>query len=597
MSKSGKKSASLEGAPLGDLLALAGRLQTSNVGTRVALIGCSTFTPMADLFRLWCDHIDEPVNVYSGEFDRYQWELMADESPLSSFKPQICFLFPNHKFFHCEEGENVSLEVARKSAKDCAASLGKLVERWGNRGCQFFIANDLQDVAGYPGSARQKLFGGGAVFQRLVFQELAAMAPGWLHILDLEQVARQAPIKPFNRRHWLSSRQRFAPEFQPMVAREMAACVRLCLQAPKKVLVLDLDQTLWGGVIGDDGMDGITLGDTCPLGEGYKELQRFIKSLADRGVLLAVCSKNEEATAREVFSKHPEMVLQLQDILAFYANWQPKADNINTVARQLNVGLDSIVFLDDNPAEIEMVRQNLPGVVTVQADPDPTVTLERLATCRYFDFLNLTEEDRTRVQSYRASKGRAALQESCVDMEAFLNSLQMQGRIETFSAGNIPRVAQLINKSNQFNLTTRRRSEADVQEVAADSQTEGFCIRLQDRFGDYGIVGVAIVTIEKKVLTVDTFLLSCRVLKRQVEEELVNQIFLYGAARGCKKVSARYVASGRNSMVEGFWDQFCFRCTASSKGEKKYELAVTDFASRSTFIDMEEGDRVTKLAG
>jgi FkbH-like protein len=237
--------------------------------------------------------------------------------------------------------------------------------------------------------------------------------------------------------------------------------------------VLDLDNTLWGGVVADDGLEGIEVGDTSPRGEAFKAFQKYIASLKARGILLAVASKNDHAKAAEVFEKHPEMVLRLGDFVSFQANWEPKSDNIRRMAAELNLGLDSFVFVDDNPAEIEIVRQFAPEVATIELGPDPSEYVAQLQDCRLFEPRNITSEDVERTQQYQSEAQRQALSATITDMDAYLASLAMEGEIGGFAPVDIPRLAQLINKSNQFNLTTRRRTEADLLALARDPDYAG----------------------------------------------------------------------------------------------------------------------------
>src|SRR5439155_845647 len=237
---------------------------------------------------------------------------------------------------------------------------------------------------------------------------------------------------------------------------------------PKKAIVLDLDGTVWGGVIGDDGLEGIEIGTTSPRGEAFRAFQQYIATLRRRGVLLAVCSKNDHATAVEPFERHPDMVLRMTDFAAFKANWQPKSENLRAIASELNLGVDSLVFLDDNPAEIELVRQFVPEVNTLLLGPDPAGYVAQLQDTRWFEPKGITPDDLARADRYRDDARRQELQSSLIDLTAYLESLDMRAIVRKFEPVDVPRISQLINKSNQFNLTTVRRSEAQLHAVMAD---------------------------------------------------------------------------------------------------------------------------------
>jgi len=336
--------------------------------------------------------------------------------------------------------------------------------------------------------------------------------------------------------------------------------------------------------VADDGLEGIELGDTSPRGEAFKAFQKYIRTLKDRGVLLAVCSKNDHAKATEPFVKHPDMVLRLEDIVSFKANWEPKSENIRRMAPELNLGLDSFVFVDDNPAEIEIVRQFAPEVTTILLGPDPSEYVAQLQDCRLFEPKNITAEDAERTNQYRSEVQRKALEESVTDMDSYLASLAMEGIINEFAAVDVPRLSQLINKSNQFNLTTRRRSEAEVLAVMHDPEFIGYSMRLKDRFGDHGLISIVIGQKVGDTMKIDTWLMSCRVLKRQVEEEVLNELARLAQARGCRRLEGVYLPTAKNEMVRDFYGRMGFTLTTESATKREYELGLDTFQAIPTKI-------------
>jgi FkbH-like protein len=352
--------------------------------------------------------------------------------------------------------------------------------------------------------------------------------------------------------------------------------------------VLDLDNTLWGGVVADDGLEGIEIGDTSPRGEAFKAFQKCVASLKERGVLLAVCSKNDHAVAMEVFERHPEMVLRSTDFVSFKANWEPKSDNIRQMAAELQLGIDSFVFVDDNPAEIEIVRQFAPEVTTILLDGDPADFAGQLRDCRCFEPRSITREDQHRTDHYRAERERQTLLSSAAHMGTYLESLEMEAVIREFTTADAPRLAQLINKSNQFNLTTRRRTEAEVQSLIGRSDHVCFSVRLRDRFDDYGLVSIVIGCASQYTLRIDTWLMSCRVLKRQVEEMVLNELCRLARKKGCSLLEGVYVATARNEMVREHYPRLRFqaRTVTSEKGE--YVLELDSFQPHHTKIHLRE---------
>jgi FkbH-like protein len=301
-------------------------------------------------------------------------------------------------------------------------------------------------------------------------------------------------------------------------------------------------------------------------------------------VLLAVCSKNDLAKAQEPFQKHPDMVLKLDDIVSFKANWEPKSENIRAMAPELNLGLDSFVFVDDNPAEIEIVRQFVPEVTTILLGPDPSEYVGQLADSRLFEPKSITGEDAERTAQYRSDAQRKALEASVTDMGAYLTSLEMEAVISEFTPVDVPRLSQLINKSNQFNLTTRRRSETEVTEVMNDKNFIGYSVRLKDKFGDHGLISIVIGEKVGDTMRVDTWLMSCRVLKRGVEDIVLNELVRLAKLRGCSRVEGTYLPTPKNEMVRDFYAKMGFTLTSESEAKREFELRLENFSPRETKI-------------
>jgi FkbH-like protein len=352
--------------------------------------------------------------------------------------------------------------------------------------------------------------------------------------------------------------------------------------------VLDLDNTLWGGVVAEDGLEGIEIGDTSPRGEAFKAFQRYVSSLKERGVLLAVCSKNDHARAMEPFEKHPEMILRPDDFVSFKANWEPKSDNLRQMAAELHLGLDSLVFVDDNPAEIEIVRQFAPAVTTILLAGDVAEFAGQLQDCRLFEPRSITSEDAERTRQYRAESERQAVLGSAADMDTYLESLAMEAVVREFASVDVPRLAQLINKSNQFNLTTRRRTEAEVNALIGRPDHICLSMRLRDRFGDHGLISIVIGRVSGEAFQIDTWLMSCRVLKRQVEDTLLNELSRLARARGCLYLEGTYRSTPKNEMVREFYPRMGFhtRTTTSDGGE--FVLDLASFRPRPTKMTLRE---------
>lgn len=326
-----------------------------------------------------------------------------------------------------------------------------------------------------------------------------------------------------------------------------------------RALVLDLDNTLWGGVVGDDGVQGIRLGHNSAEGEAYVDFQRFVLNLRRRGIVLAVCSKNTDAIAREPFRTHPEMLLKEEHIAVFQANWLDKAGNLAAIAEALDLGLESLGFADDDAAERERVRQELPLVSVPEIGSEPAYYAVRIADSGIFDHLLLTADDRGRAETYQRRTAGAELKARIGEYDDYLSSLKMTLGVSRFDAIGRARIAQLINKSNQFNLTTRRYSEIDIRRFE-ESTREILCWQasLEDLFGRHGIVAVVIVRTAPRMWTIDTWLMSCRVLSRGVEETLMNLLMAEARAAGVETVAGEYLPTPRNALVADFYPRLGF---------------------------------------
>lgn len=327
----------------------------------------------------------------------------------------------------------------------------------------------------------------------------------------------------------------------------------------KKCLICDLDNTLWGGVVGDDGWEGIQIGHGLGDGKAFSEFQQWIKKLKDRGIILAVCSKNDEDKAKEPFLKNPEMILKLEDIAVFVANWNNKVDNIRTIQRVLNIGFDSMVFLDDNPFERNMVRENIPGVTVPELPQDPSLYLEYLYSLNLFETTSYSSGDKDRTKQYQIEAERVAQQKSFTNENDYLESLKMISEVSSFNKFNIPRVAQLSQRSNQFNLRTIRYTEEEIVAIEHNPKMKGFAFTLKDKFGDNGLIAVVILQErDQETIFIDTWFMSCRVLNRGMENFTLNTIVAWANKNGYKRIIGEYLPTLKNKMVSEHYARMGF---------------------------------------
>ncbi|MBK7906347.1 MAG: HAD family hydrolase [Gemmatimonadetes bacterium] len=381
-------------------------------------------------------------------------------------------------------------------------------------------------------------------------------------IFDLAGLVRRVGTANWSDpRLWALARVPVAAAHQPALAAQVVRSLRALRVPPAKCLVLDLDNTLWGGVIGDDGMTGIQLGEDYP-GNVFKEFQRRILALLDRGILLAVVSKNDAPVAEEVFLRHPDMLIKWSDIAASRIDWSPKSQHLRAIARELNIGADALVFFDDNPVERAEVRLNAPEVQVVEVPTDPLQYASALDRIPWFDQTSLSDEDRKRTALYRDQKARTEGAEQFGNIDDFLASLEMTAEVGRWSDTTAARIAQLIGKTNQFNLTTRRHTAADLERIAADPRSCIAWIRVADRFGDQGLVGVGIIRAEGESARLDSLLMSCRVMNRRVEHALFAYLAEQARRLGCRHIAGEYLPTAKNGMVAQLLPSLGFSPTA-----------------------------------
>ncbi len=389
-------------------------------------------------------------------------------------------------------------------------------------------------------------------------------------VFDLDRIVRMNGWNVlFDVRMDYLTKSPFSGEGLKIVAEELGHLLKTMTSPSKKCIVLDLDNTLWGGVVGEEGMKGIVLNDDGP-GKAYYDFQQELKNLSQRGILLAIASKNNFDDALEIIDSHPKMVLRKKDFAAMRINWTDKAANIASIAQELNLGLNSFLYIDDSAQERSWISQALPEVEVVELPGDPACFTEALCKVASLDTLHVTVEDKKRSKDYQQASERQQSQKLYATYEEYLDSLQMEAIIKAVDDETLPRIVQLINKTNQFNLTTLRRSEAEINRMMKDRQYQILHLSVKDRFGDYGIVGVAIVK-KNDIALIDTFLLSCRVLSRGAETAFLAGIVKFVREEWeCSGLEGQYVPTAKNSQTADFYPQHGFECVTSEENRKIY---------------------------
>lgn len=410
------------------------------------------------------------------------------------------------------------------------------------------------------------------------------------YVLDVaalaEMIGTQTWLDPAQ---WNLYKLPFAQNLVPVYVEHIARLVAAIRGRVRKCLILDLDNTLWGGVIGDDGLNGIKIGQGDAIGEAHLELQVAAKALQQRGIILAVSSKNDDLVARKPFEDHPDMVLRKEDFSVFQANWNDKASNLEAIAKELNLSLEAIVFVDDNPVERSQVRMALPMVAVPELPEDVSLYARTILNAGYFEAISFSEDDRKRADHYRGNSERTELKTKSRDIGEFLQSLEMKIETGAFNDFNLARVTQLINKTNQFNLTTRRYSQAEVEHMMRDPSVITLQTRLADRFGDNGLVSVSICRCENGGCDIDTWLMSCRVLGRRLEEAVFDELVTQCANRGVSEIRGRYRPTGKNGMVADHFKALGFQQLENDGEDTMWTFQVKDYKQPSLPFEKLEG--------
>jgi FkbH-like protein len=560
---------------------------------RLALLGSSTMAHLHPGIRVAGLRRGLWISIYENDYGQYWQELTDPASALYEFKPNAVLfaLDPHHLAAGIDaaldraEAER-SLEEVRDRIRECWR-LAREAFR-----CPVLHQLPLPVQPSLIGNNEHRLAGSRQSFIRRLNHALRGLADS--DGTDLLALDARAAIDGLKAWHdpalWHRAKQEISPAAGPMYGELLARLLAAKQGRSPKCLVLDLDNTLWGGVVGDDGLEGLVIGQGSALGEAFVAFQEYARELSRRGVILAVCSKNDEVNALEPFEKHPEMVLKRHDIASFVANWSDKASNLRAIAEELNIGIGSLVFVDDNPFERSLVRRELPMVAVPEVGEDPATFAQTLADAGYFEALAITEEDRARTEHYQGNRQRERLKASATDLDSYLGSLEMELIWRRFDKLGLQRTVQLINKTNQFNLTTRRYTEPDVLAVMEDSRAFGLQLRLVDRFGDNGIIAIVIGKMSgEDDLLIDTWLMSCRVLGRQVEPTTLNLIAAAAKRLGARRLIGEYLPTKKNGMVKEHYVKLGFSVVeTTADGGSRSVLDLPTFMPASTFITVTE---------
>lgn len=557
---------------------------------RLALLADVSTQHLVPLLRVLFSDNGYDTEVYEAGFDTLQVETLDPDSGLYAFRPHAIVILQStvklrNAFYHAF-GNRTSFAAAQADSIEAvwtairAQTSALIVQATFALPCERPFGNFGRVADGDLSSAAAE-----------VNREVCLRARRHSSILinDIDFLAGWVGRRQFfDEKLWGLAKTLCALEFLPDVAQNI---VDICLASggrAVKCVVLDLDNTLWGGVIGDDGLEGIALGELDEDG-AFRSFQCYLRELSARGIILAVCSKNNEDIARSVFQKHPGMVLKEEHIAVFIANWDDKASNIRRIREILNIGFDSMVFLDDSPFERNLVRQTIPEVIVPELPEDPALYVRAISELNLFETASQSSLDAGRAGLYQDQQKRDAASRKFATLEEYLQSLNTVAHCKRFEPAALGRISQLIQRSNQFNLTTRRYSEADCKAMMENREHYlPFTISVEDRFGDFGLINIVILRLQAGGdLEIDTFLMSCRVLQRGVEQLAMNKIFDYARKGNYACVRGQYIPTAKNIMVKSFFEQFGFQQTGKSEdGASQWRLASADYVPRKVFIDV-----------
>lgn len=527
------------------------------------------------------------IDLFEAEYNQVERQLLDPTSDLYQFDADFIVIFQSthklgehHSMLSTEQQASLAYERIRFLASVCenpALSGKKII---------YFNYPEIEDTV--FGSYANKVESSFTYQVRKLNYELMRLSHQYQNLFICDIAALQNKLgrdQMFAANVYTSTEMILSMDALPYVASRVMDIVCAVKGQFKKCLILDLDNTVWGGVIGDDGLEGIQLGHGLGIGKAFTEFQMWVKKLKQRGIIICVASKNNEETAKEPFEKHPDMVLKLDDIAVFQANWDTKVDNIRTIQQILNIGFDSMVFLDDNPFERNIVRENIKGITVPELPEDPAEYLEFLYSLNLYETASYSNLDKDRTKQYQVEAQRVSLSKTFTNEADFLKSLNMVSVVSGFTKFNTPRVAQLSQRSNQFNLRTVRYTDADIEALANDPNVIDLSFTLEDKFGDNGLIAVVIMKpLDKETLFVDTWFMSCRVLKRGMENFTLNTMVEKAKAAGYKKIIGEYLPTPKNKMVENHYTGLGFTPVAGAT-TAQYVLNVDEYQNRECYIE------------
>lgn len=555
---------------------------------RIAILGGSTTETIKNLLEIFLLHAGIRPMFYESEYNKYYEDAVFDNPGLDAFRPEIVIVFTSVVNIINMSTVEDEEEPVQKKLETEMQRFRQIWESLESKYHAVIIQNNMDLPYEAPlGSLEATAPFGTHRFVEALNERFADYAQSHenFYIHDLHGLSARIGLDRWHQRSQYYA-YKFAMNYDvmPDVALGLAKIIRGILGKNKKCLVLDLDNTLWGGVIGDDGVNGIEIGHETPLAEAYTAFQEYVLKLKKRGVILSVCSKNEDDIARSGF-EHPDSVLHVDDFVSFRANWEPKNLNLAAIAQEINIGTDSLVFIDDNPAERQLIRDTMPEVAVPEIDSTDVFSFIRaIEGVGYFEPVAISEDDKKRNETYKENKERQALEKSAANYDEFLASLSMEAEIDAFRPVYFDRIAQLTNKTNQFNLTTRRYTRAEIEQMATDEKYITLYGRLTDRFGDNGLISVVIGEKREDEIHILLWLMSCRVLKRGMEHAMLDVLAEKASQEGCRKLIGYYCPTKKNKMVADMYREFGFSLREKNDEDTVWEMDLAGYEKKGKNI-------------
>lgn len=564
-------------------LVKSSRKEIDGAKVRIAIMGDCSTQHLATAIKGYAYEEGLAADVLDTDYNQIQAQVMDNNSRLYKFNPDYALIYMCSEHLYeeyCATPTSLRTDFAQRMMDKINLVWQIIASKSKMSVIQFnFVENDDR-IYGNFGSQLEHSY----IFQlRKLNYLLAAEASKNSNIIliDLSTIQNNTGRKTFfDEKLYYTAKMPISTAALPEVAFQVVNAIKVRKGKVKKCVVLDLDNTLWGGVIGDDGMNNIQIGE-LGIGRAFTAFQMWLKELKNRGIILAVCSKNNEDTAKEPFDKHPDMVLRMEDIAMFVANWQDKAGNIRNIQQVLNLGMDSFVFVDDNPFERNVVSTLISDITVPDMPEDPAEYVSYLKSLNLFETATYSEADKDRTRQYQSEASRVILQQHFEDYDQYLESLEMQAEAKPFDNFHMARISQLSQRSNQFNLRTVRYSVPQLEAIVQNDRFATVYFTLKDKFGEYGLISAVILEkTDEETAFIDTWFMSCRVLKRGMEEFIINKVIDVAKEFGCKKVIGEYLPTAKNSMVKDIYQNHGFEKIA----ENRYVINCDEYLYKNNHI-------------